>query len=689
MSPTPARLFHEAALLAMVASGFLALLGSGELDLPTVVILPIALLLRVAMIGGWLRWSIPPALITLSAALYIPFYVADAYWLSHGDFFGATVHMICFIAVVKLLTAASARDFLYLKLIAGMELLAAALLSAELTFFLYLAVFLLSSLAAFTSGEVLESMVHARNLGGNRSGGTVSVSPGLLKSRLALMSVSLFFGLMIVTAGLFFVLPRTARAAFLHFGSNRSDSRMSSEVTLGDLGRLEQNSAAVMHVQSYDGRSLEGLHWRGAVLSRFNGTRWDNPAPEDQTLLLKRGELMFPVSGTPSGPSLGYTVQLSEIAPDTLFFAGTPQSISIQATSLFRSPNGMIRAPRLGLVSYGAYSSPLARDLTPLTAAQRRDFLDLPALDPRIAALARTWTAAQPDPMQAARAIETHFHRDFGYSLDALDAPVADPLANFLFDRKKGHCEYFASGMTVMLRTLGIPARVATGFYGGVFNSISGWQVLRASDAHSWVEAWLPGRGWTTFDPTPFDPAAAPASGLMLRASLLLDAIEQFWRDWVVTYDGDHQRALVSRVQDARRLWQWSAVWPSLPKLTPRAWIGLAAAAAGLFVALRFGPALAAFWSRGRRLARARRGHAESSDATLLYERMLRLLERRGWRREPTLTPAEFARTLPPSELALLVEDLTRAYNQVRFGGHPEAAPRLAHLLQRIEALTQ
>jgi len=79
---------------------------------------------------------------------------------------------------------------------------------------------------------------------------------------------------------------------------------------------------------------------------------------------------------------------------------------------------------------------------------------------------------------------------------------VADPLAYFLFTRKQGHCEYFASAMTVMLRTAGIPARLATGFQSGVYNPITDFWLVRASDAHAWVEAWIPGRGWTTFDPT-------------------------------------------------------------------------------------------------------------------------------------------------------------------------------------------
>jgi len=118
------------------------------------------------------------------------------------------------------------------------------------------------------------------------------------------------------------------------------------------------------------------------------------------------------------------------------------------------------------------------------------------------------------------------------------------------------------------------------------------------------------------------------------------------------------------------------------------AWIALAIAVSVIVLSIVYGPAWLDWWKRRRRLARAQRGEVQPSDATLLYERMLRLLERSGWKRPPWLTPREFAQTLPASsELALLVDDLTAAYNQVRFGGHGDVAPRMARLLRRIETL--
>ncbi len=154
--------------------------------------------------------------------------------------------------------------------------------------------------------------------------------------------------------------------------------------------------------------------------------------------------------------------------------------------------------------------------------------------------------------LERARAIERRLRADYGYTLELPDHEVADPLAYFLFTRKKGHCEYFASAMTVMLRTAGIPARLATGFQSGVYNPITDFWLVRASDAHAWVEAWIPGRGWTTFDPTPPDPNRR-GFALLTKLGLYLDAAETFWQEWVVSYDISRQGTLADRLEQGAR----------------------------------------------------------------------------------------------------------------------------------------
>jgi len=265
-----------------------------------------------------------------------------------------------------------------------------------------------------------------------------------------------------------------------------------------------------------------------------------------------------------------------------------------------------------------------------------------------------------------------------------------DPLAFFLFHRKKGHCEYFASAMAVMLRVDGIPSRVITGFQSGIYNPISGAQLIRTSDAHSWVEAWLPERGWTTFDPTPPDPNGTGLSA-WTRLSFYADAVDVFWQDWVLNYNLERQLQLASRVGESGRhigfnwtdgpRWWSGRNWSSLRDFGFVALGAIALAFLGKFLR-RDGWR---WWTTRQRLLKVQRGQGQASDATLLYQRMLKALRRRGIEKPAWLTPCEFARVLQEPELSGLVEDFTGAYNELRFGGKAEAAGRIFVLLERLE----
>jgi protein-glutamine gamma-glutamyltransferase len=325
----------------------------------------------------------------------------------------------------------------------------------------------------------------------------------------------------------------------------------------------------------------------------------------------------------------------------------------------------------------------------------RGHYLELPPfLDSRIPELALSVTRNADTPEERARAIEQHLRHRYGYTLELPAHEVRDPLAYFLFDRKKGHCEYFASAMAVMLRTLGIPSRLVTGFQSGVWNPLTDLYVIRASDAHSWVEAWLPGRGWVTFDPTPPDPHPHAVS-LMTQFALYADAVETFWQEWVVSYDLGHQASLADRMEQASRrmgihwlssLIDMGAYWEPRVKrwLTSYGlWTLLAAATGALGVG--FGPRMWRLWRTRLGMRRLRRGQASVGDATLLYHRMLRLLKRRGYQKPDWFTPHEFASSLPSMELRALVREFTAAYNALRFGGQTRAAPRLSALLDQLE----
>ena len=166
--------------------------------------------------------------------------------------------------------------------------------------------------------------------------------------------------------------------------------------------------------------------------------------------------------------------------------------------------------------------------------------------------------------------MEEYLLNRYAYSLELPHERAGDPLAHFLFERGEGHCEYFASAMAVMLRSEGIPARIAAGFYGGVYNPLTGLQVIRSSDAHSWVEAYIERYGWLTFDPTP--PVSDMAAGGWLTYWLVWDAVESSWTNWVLDYDVNSQLSLAQVVQAKTR----AAAWISFlcRRRSPRGWKG-------------------------------------------------------------------------------------------------------------------
>jgi hypothetical protein len=321
---------------------------------------------------------------------------------------------------------------------------------------------------------------------------------------------------------------------------------------------------------------------------------------------------------------------------------------------------------------------------TKLSEAQRARYLQLPLMDPRIGELARSW-AGDGGVLSRAAQVERHLRTEFGYTLDMPKGKSGDPLADFLFVRRKGHCEYFASAMAVMLRSLGIPARIANGFQSGTYNPVSEMYVVRASDAHSWVEAYDPVEGWVTFDPTPSAPRTT-GYPLFTKAGMYLDAAETFWQEWVVNYDLGRQISLAGKLEERTRriqmAWQWVdfEAWKAEAKKYGAGVVGILVLGVALFVLRRSLPGV------GFR-RRAGAGAVSAVEATILYERMLRSLKRRGFQKPPWFTPGEFAMTLPDSELANCVAEFTQGYQALRFGGGEGSGLQLEGLLERIEKL--
>jgi len=676
--------YFQFSLLGLISTAYFALAASGFLDRTTLILTFLGLLVRAGMVTGILRFRLPISLVTAAALGYVVFFPIDLYFVSR-EFLPATVHGVCFLATVKILTAQSTRDYVYTGAISFVELAAAAILSVQSSFLGYLALYVAFAIATFTSAEIRRRYQSGRI--------AAPPHPRAITWRLALIAVSATAGILVITLGLFLIVPRTARMAAMLFPNAPRLTGFSNEVDLGGFGSISRDDRAVLHIRAIGRGFPAGIKWRGAALSQFDGKRWSEPPLPGRIIPTVNGYAQIANDLQRSRVDrrrILYHVDVQNSGTGTLFVAGVPEFVNADFRNVLVNSEGALRVlagPGEALrYDVSAYTGPPLE--APLTRVERARYLDLPPLDVRIYQLARQWAGDDANEFERALRIQNHLQRDFKYALESSATPVGDPLSDFLFVRKQGYCEYFASAMAVMLRAERIPARIATGFQSGYYNDVSGLYVVRASDAHAWVEAWLPGRGWTTFDPTPVGTEAAP--GLFSRLDMYFDAMDHAWREWVVAYDLNHQVAIAARFESAMRglsrhrtgpNTQWSATF--IKAVRKR---GAAAAGIGLVLTLLvwFCPRGFRLWRDRARLKRIMRSGGTLSDASLLYQRMLDTLARKGYEKPGFFTPQEFAATLPATEGAP-IREFTAVYNSIRFGGNASATARLAGMLQELE----
>jgi protein-glutamine gamma-glutamyltransferase len=690
----PIEHFFQVSLLGLLVSGFLALAFSSYLDAPTIVLTSIGFLVRaISLLRRGVRWQIPTSVANALTVAYIGFYPLDYLYLSR-EFIPSAVHLICFLAVVRILSAQTNRDYSFVKVIAFLELLAATLLSANISFFVFLTLFLVFGVANFCCSEIRRSSQQQKRVADTRL---------KFHGRLAAISALITVSIVLMTVGLFVLLPRTAGAAFRSLVPEKYHvTGFSNEISLGQLGRIQQSTQPLVHVQIVDVNRPLALKWRGGALTQFDGRRWYNPSARDKLVPVEKGQAILADDDQrrrEDGKRISYHVRVDSMDADALFFAGVPESINIELSHVYRTPTGAFRTGQgYGYRAQYSASSFLPQRAPggflprPLPPEEFIEHLLLPNVDRRIIDLARSLD--RPGPIaERGRAIEQYLRGNFSYTTDLLTQEVKDPLAHFLFERKQGHCEYFASAMAVMLRAIHIPSRVITGFQSGVYNPMTGWHVLRASDAHSWVEAWSPDQGWITFDPTP--PANSPQGKPWGTLALYLDAAEMFWQRWVIDYDLNHQIYLASRFeQSARALngvspdrwWKKATdvVSGRISYLKTLAIFGGILAIAGA-VGWLLVPVVKRTLRRFRYARKIRQEGAAASDAAILYLQMLDILRRRGFEKPGWLTPAEFARVLPASKTSELVYEFTTLYQDLRYGGTSSSGERMLEVLQQLE----
>jgi transglutaminase-like putative cysteine protease len=532
--------YFELSTHLLVMAAFLALAFTGRLDMPSIIIFCIGILW--SLYRTWRQ--LPPLLnaqgIFYLSCAYIAFFVADNLVISRS-FIPATVHMVLFLQLAKLHQKKTDRDYFYLIILAFMMVLAAASMTIDLSFIATLMFFLISMVATLMSFEIVRSQ------GSNTS---VQTDAGSLTG----LTVWASIWITLVGAGLFFAIPRVGTGYFSRTSAPTVLlSGFSDNVRLGEIGEIKLSSAIVMRAKRSSGKASSGLKWRGIALDRFDGRGWHKSdisqngiAPDDNGMFVVR------LQESPNDV-VRYDILLEPMATSTLFGPYRIDSVTsrVEGISVDHDDSIFLRMQQPRRIQYQVASEISNRagaaGISPLENEER--YLQLPRnLDPRVAELARDITRTGTTPYEKVSLIESYLRRKYDYTLNLTWTPGPQPLSMFLFDAKTGHCEYFASAMAILARTAGIPTRLVNGFQMGEFNPIGSDYIVRESDAHSWVEAYSPGRGWTEFDATPPDLRPA-ATDLAAQLGHYFDAMELVWSSYILVYDTDSQSQLFRSAQ--------------------------------------------------------------------------------------------------------------------------------------------
>lgn len=729
----PAERFFRASLFFLILTSVGTLISTGKLDVVTCILAPLAMLYKGARLWRGQPAEVSPSTATWLVIAYLAFFPLDIFFLSRAFVASssnpallaallAAVHFLVFVMLVRLYSATTDRDALFLAMLAFAAMLASCILTVDTSFLILFFIFLLFGVAAFIGLEMRRSASGTLTPPFSRQ----PAEERRLSRALSLAALSVALGSIILGGALFFIFPRFT-AGYLGRASMQPSlmTGFSDDVELGQIGEIKKNSAVVMRVKTGRPVAYPMLRWRGTALTTFDGKRWSKPHPSEEEVRSNVDGWIYLV---PPGQALRaralqlrYTVFLEPIASSAIFTAG--QAIALQGNFSGETPNvnqsepsGYIRRDETDslLNPFGNYSALRYMAISRLPAldvanlrgatsdysdAVRETYLQLPpALDTRIPDLARQMTAGATNSYDQARAIETFLRARYGYTLNLTGRPGDDPLANFLFVTRAGHCEYFASAMTILLRTLDIPAREVNGFLPGEYNDLAGDYIVRASDAHSWVEVYFPGSGWVTFDPTP---AAPEQSGFLSQVAKYIDWIQLSWNEWVINYDFSHQVQMAQTLQRSSRSWtQALRDWFERAQIYNRQRLKSLQLRHGtlgllrplllilLLVVLRYDlpgkliRRLRLYWQ----LHTPESPRANPLLASRLYAELLRILERHGFARRPAETPLEFASHVQAPALAAPVREFTSIYAVARYGGAPCDTLRLRHLLEQIRA---
>jgi protein-glutamine gamma-glutamyltransferase len=629
---------YKAITAVLSLTGCISLLLTGELNL-------LMCISGLAILPGYYRFlkGMQPAAkwaVGAFSLLTLLVFFVDSLVISR-DVFLAVAHLTIMFQAIKSFDLKEPWDHLQVYFMALLQLIIASDLTRSLLFGVVFVVFMVLLVTAMVLSHFLKE---------GALGKVKITNPVLLISLCTLL----------MTVMIFVFFPRSS---YKFFGKSHArgikTAGFSEEVDFGSFGDLKLDPTVVMRVEM--DRDISPLYWRGLALDYFDGRSWRNTREEKYRI--ERSGDEFLAARCDKVRTLEQRIYMEPIDSDIIF--GLPKICMVKADGLY-----MFTDPGKSIFLYGKSSRrvkfSIYSDVNENYEGEGNEgYLQLPGGTEKMEALADKITAGIGPEEQKAAVIADYLKKNYQYSLKTAAPPAGvGPIENFLFNTRRGYCEHYATSMTLMLRSLHIPARVVNGYFGGEKNEYGGYIIVRQSNAHSWVEALINGR-WRRFDPTPASPALRPSV-----LALFIDSLQLNWSRYVVGFSSSDQREIIRGLSVPFRLKQFSGFKrPDLKML-------LYSVLIGVLLSL-----VIYFYFQMRRIRKF-------GVITERYLSLKRSLKRKGFGMKQSATPGDIKQVGVPLGIAKDLEEFLNIYEEHRFGKRelsPEDRERYDGLLKQIK----
>ncbi len=653
------------------------------------ILVPLALLAETRQPLRKTVWLQNAVVLALFAASALRFFAAETpFLLIVADF-------LIFFMLLKLLFEKGEDDLMQIIALSFFLLLSASTLALDFSFLIGFALYIVGATWTMT----LHTLAGQSAAGSEAKNNTDSADLRDLY-RFARRNAAITLGLVaIFSAGIFIFFPRLSLAVFQGaFLNPAHESGYADTVNLRKAGNIRESAALVMRVEipTEQRKNIAAGYLRGHTLASFNGQGWSAlPAQQQEgrkPFIQKIVKNYFPVGGPAKellSKDFGMAVTtqsyvrqdiyLESIGHSTLFGLPWIDTIEAKLPQILIGEDGSVRRPEQtkGRFHYSVKSlmqqpdeatlvrrsreAQTAREAKAETQAEMEPYLELPEMDQNaLQSLLGQIVSRRDSPYAKARKIEQYLRRNYAYNLTVRPQNMDQPVESFLFTDKQGTCEYFASAMAVLLRAEKIPSRIVNGFLMRDWNDKGKYFVVRAKDAHSWVEAEMGGI-WVPFDPSPIVQGAEAEFSIWNEAKERIEYWNFLWTAYVLGYDMESQKAIAKNVElkstaFSAQFEKFSGSWRerfwqrrgktkgddsdhsgNSPADAGRPGTALILGLAAAILPLLF----LGFWTLKRWLKKRGLVTGKGGPGNFYFE-MLRLFERQGWAKKSHETPLEF-----------------------------------------------